>query len=1406
MADFQELGLRFVPVNDAAANKALTDVAVNSEKAETATKRMTATQQSAANAQRMVAEANRLNTSALGQMAQAIQAADAAQRAALASTKNLGAAVQTAAAQAKAASVSFNTFYDAAERDFATQYVRQAGKTAAASKLMGHEVLNLTRQFSDIGVTAAMGMSPLMILIQQGPQIGETLSMAKARGVSFSAALREMAVAGWAAVAPLAPFILAAGAVAAVLGGGLLLATKELNDQHKDLAKGLGLTEEQLKKVKNEGITAGDVLKGTFLAAGAALKEAFAPQLEWLSNAFSATYQFILKATLGAVEGIVKTFGGAIGILTGLWKNFPAIVGDAVVSGANLALAAVEKLVNGAIGLLNKLIGQANALSAKVGGPQFSSLANASVGRIANGNAGALSNLAADQAKGEAAALAGLAGAYKAVEASIIKVATARIREEAGTAKATKAVNDNTAALKAAKDATDEFADSVNAFNKAAAERNRLAEQFAAFTPKTVDDPILVATAGKSAFDADALNRYADQVDQVARHTQTAAQGMAEAFGGVGKAVGDLVTVLANYDARQADIAARRADEHARYTAALADQNKKGAGWAKAELDWTHAQEMAARESAQARIRHYGDMATAAQGFFKEGTIGYSVMGAAEKAFRLIEFAMSAKSIAVKAFETAAKIGLFGAEAAAAAGAGAAAIFAAMGPFGFPVVAAMVATLAGLGVALSGGGGGGAVPGANDMANRQASQGTGSVLGDASAQSASLQNSMKIAEANWNKDLEYSNGMLKALRSIDGNMGALAASIARTLGTGGALSTDSLGLGTTGRPATLGNLGFGNTTTKTLQDQGLSFGAQNIGDILASGIQGETFQQTLSTTIKKAFGITYSNKSSTTTTTAALDADLSRQITDVIKSLRAGVLSAAGILGVTGAEATLDAFTVNLGKLSFKDMKGDEIQAALNGIFGKLGDDLAATAIPALTDLQKVGEGAFETLVRVARQYQVVDTSLQSIGMTFGAVGVASLAARERLVDLSGGIDAFAEGTSFFAENFLTEAERMAPIQKAVTTEFGRLGLAADLTRDQFKALVLGLDVSTEAGAGMYAALLNVAPAFDKVLSYTDGLAASAKELADSKANEVLKARADIEKQLFELTHSSVEIRDAERTATLAQLAALDATLPEQMARVYALQDEAAATVVANEALAKAAQIAADAGIPTFTVRLGEHSDRPAWDSALTAATAAHSPDLIVSAGFMKILGREFLSSFPGRVVNTHPALLPAFPGAHAVPDALDYGVKVTGCTVHVVDSGVDTGPILAQQAVVVNDDDDEETLHERIKVVDPYELPTLFKAVREETETHSPSRVFERIGKGWVDGAVLGVEGGHQRLSEVMIKTLPGMTGGAAAPARAGDIHLHFDTAGMGNEELSSLVVEQILRVIGGNVRSPTV
>lgn len=125
------------------------------------------------------------------------------------------------------------------------------------------------------------------------------------------------------------------------------------------------------------------------------------------------------------------------------------------------------------------------------------------------------------------------------------------------------------------------------------------------------------------------------------------------------------------------------------------------------------------------------------------------------------------------------------------------------------------------------------------------------------------------------------------------------------------------------------------------------------------------------------------------------------------------------------------------------------------------------------------------------------------------------------------------------------------------------------------------------------------------------------------------------------------------------------------------------------------------AGIPTFVRRLKDSPDRFAWDEALTAECAAFEPDLVILAGFLKLVGADFLSRFGSRLVNTHPALLPAFPGLHSVRDALAHGVKVTGCSVILVDAGVDSGPILAQAAVPVLDDDDEETLHERIKVAE---------------------------------------------------------------------------------------------------------
>jgi phosphoribosylglycinamide formyltransferase-1 len=125
------------------------------------------------------------------------------------------------------------------------------------------------------------------------------------------------------------------------------------------------------------------------------------------------------------------------------------------------------------------------------------------------------------------------------------------------------------------------------------------------------------------------------------------------------------------------------------------------------------------------------------------------------------------------------------------------------------------------------------------------------------------------------------------------------------------------------------------------------------------------------------------------------------------------------------------------------------------------------------------------------------------------------------------------------------------------------------------------------------------------------------------------------------------------------------------------------------------------AGVPTFVKKLGHFTSRDHWDRALADTVAAFEPDVVVLAGFMKLVGDEFLTRFPGRVVNTHPALCPAFPGTTGPADALAYGVKVTGATLFVVDGGVDTGPIIAQTVVPVLDDDTSTTLHERIKVAE---------------------------------------------------------------------------------------------------------
>lgn len=155
-------------------------------------------------------------------------------------------------------------------------------------------------------------------------------------------------------------------------------------------------------------------------------------------------------------------------------------------------------------------------------------------------------------------------------------------------------------------------------------------------------------------------------------------------------------------------------------------------------------------------------------------------------------------------------------------------------------------------------------------------------------------------------------------------------------------------------------------------------------------------------------------------------------------------------------------------------------------------------------------------------------------------------------------------------------------------------------------------------------------------------------------------------------------------------------------------QDENyAVDLVVSDRECPALDRAREAGVETAVVPMQE--DRASWDKQL--ADSVGKPDLIVSAGFMKILGSSFVQKYNGRLINTHPALLPAFPGAHAVRDALEYGVKITGSTVHYVDEGVDTGPIIAQRAVTIHSGENQDELHERIKQVERELLVSLLRS-----------------------------------------------------------------------------------------------
>ncbi|WP_123067598.1 DUF4214 domain-containing protein [Massilia aurea] len=605
--------------------------------------------------------------------------------------------------------------------------------------------------------------------------------------------------------------------------------------------------------------------------------------------------------------------------------------------------------------------------------------------------------------------------------------------------------------------------------------------------------------SGKKALDE--LNQFLDPAK-----AQTFGDALKGAFGSAGEALSKLLQSYDGLAKGQAEIAKHRATA----------EKERGAGNL-TEVQYLEKISALQRKETKDRMSGYGSMASAAAGFFGEQSRGYDALMAVSKVFHAAELAMTVAELVPK-----------GISAVLSQGSG--------DPYSaFGRMAAMAAIVAGLGVAIGGVAGGG--PSLSE--SRQKSQGTGSVLGS-DAKSESISRSLDNIESATLQGLGLSNGMLTSLRNIEAGIVQFASLLVRTTGVTGdfggdfasrgsadAFGRSDLGLSMAVFPvlgplldkitggwlgkitgSVLGSI-FGGKTT--VEDTGFVLAKATFGKILAGGTDAAQYAD-----IKKDGGWFSSDKRSTRL--ESLGAEGNRQIAGILTSLYDTVFEAGTMIGL-GADAfsaQLNSFVVDIGKVSFKGMSNEDIQKELEAVFSKLGDDLARYGVGGLEQFQKVGEGYFETLTRVATNYQAVTAVTQSMGIAFDAVGVASVGARERLVDLAGGIDEFTSSADQFLADFYTDQERADALRARIAPTLEQFGIASgnEDSLKQFRNVVTGLDLTTEAGARAYATLMQIAPAF--------------KQIADIDAAR-LEERAGLQDELDQITLSPQQLRDKER-------------------------------------------------------------------------------------------------------------------------------------------------------------------------------------------------------------------------------------------------------------------------------------
>lgn len=638
----------------------------------------------------------------------------------------------------------------------------------------------------------------------------------------------------------------------------------------------------------------------------------------------------------------------------------------------------------------------------------------------------------------------------------------------------------------------------------------------------------------------DALAHQGVMFDTIAVNAADAARGMSDAFGEAGRALGDMGAIFAGHIADQQRLTAAR-DAELKALVGLDDQKLKAQRTAQIN-------DLFALRSSAAQIGMYGDMTAAAKGFFDEKSKGYAVLSIAEKAFRAVEFAMSVKAMAQDAIETGSKIASTVARTAVRA---TEAVVNAIASLPFPAnIAAGTATagaLAALGVSVVS-----SFDGSSRDKLQKANDGSGSVLGDSKAQSESIKRSIDQLREVDTLTNAFAGEMAASLRSIDNQIGGVASAIVRggdinaSAGVNEGFKTNAIGsiLKAT-MPIFGGALAslFGSTTSVIAS--GLSAQSQTLGSILSGGFDAQTFSD-VEKKKKKFLGIVTGKSYSTQYGNA--DPELEGQFTLLLKSFSSAIGAAAGPLGeaTDAVQARLNGFVVSIGKIDLKGLTGEQIQEKLSAVFGKAADDMADAAFPGIARFQQVGEGAFETLVRVASTVEAVTTSLDQLGLASRALGIDAKVGIAAQFD---SVSAMTSAGDAYFKAFYTPAEQNAARMSQLNGVFVRLGTTMPATIDAFRALVDAQDLTTAAGQSTYATLLQIAPAFADLKSALDG----AKSAAD-----VIAEREVLQRRLLELDGNTAAIRALD-------LAKLDASNRALQQQIYAIEDAKAAAEAAND-------------------------------------------------------------------------------------------------------------------------------------------------------------------------------------------------------------------------------------------------